>query len=103
MPTPENPDVFTAAEFASALARSCMGGKKTAFFKAACSEEMKEALARKLAVMRAETGRTVSESEYIERVVAISLFGYEHVAMVEQEQLKRLAGSWAILGRDMAS
>lgn len=99
MPPSDNPEVFTAAEYASALARSCMGGKKTAFFKAACSEEMKEALARKLAVMRAETGRTVSESEYIERVVAISLFGFDHVQMVEQEQLRRLAGSWAILGQ----
>lgn len=79
------------------LARSSMGGKKTAFIKAAVSEELKEAVARKLAVLRAETGCTVSESEYIERVIAISLFGYEHVAMVEQEQLRRLAGHWSNL------
>lgn len=102
MPKSDRPEVL-AASAPSALARSCMGGKKTAFFKAACSEEMKEALARKLAVMRAETGRTVSESEYIERVVAISLFGYEHVAMVEAEQLRRLAGSWAIVGQGLQS
>lgn len=93
------PDDFRSA----GLARSSMGGKKTAFLKAACSEEMKEAVARKLAVIRAETGRTVSESEYIERVIAISLFGYEHVAMVEQEQLKRLAGHWSNLGQGMAA
>lgn len=83
------------------LARSSMGGKKTAFLKAACSEELKDAVARKLAVMRAETGRTVSESEFIERVVAIALFGYEHVAMVEQEQLRRMAGHWSNLGLGM--
>lgn len=82
-----------------AMARSSMGGKKTAFLKAACSEELKEAVARKLAVMRSETGRTVSESEYIERVVAISLFGFHHVQMIEQEQLARLAGHWSNLGQ----
>lgn len=92
-----------ADTFQAALARSSMGGKKTAFLKAACSEELKEAVARKLAVMRSETGRTVSESEYIERVVAISLFGYAHVAMVEQEQLARLAGHWSNLGHGPAA
>lgn len=85
------------------LARSSMGGKKTAFLKAACSEELKEEVARKLAVMRAESGRTVSESEYIERVVAISLFGFEHVQMIEQEQLARLAGHWSNLGLSRAA
>jgi hypothetical protein len=80
-----------------------MGGKKTAFFKAACSEEMKEALDRQRALIRVETGRTVSESEYIERVVAISIFGFEHVQMIEQEQLRRLAGSWANLGKGPAA
>ncbi len=97
MPSPENPNDYTAHDCAM-LARSSMGGKKTAFLKAACSEELKEEVARKLAVMRAETGRTVSESEYVERVVAISLFGFDHVQMIEQEQLRRLAGSWANLG-----
>lgn len=80
------------------MARASMGGKKTAFVKAAVSPELKEEVARKLAVIRAQTGRTVSESEYIERVVAISLFGFDHVAMIEKEQLARLAGSWSVLG-----
>lgn len=103
MSTPTTPKKPPADTFMAAMARSSMGGKKTAFLKAACSEELKEAVARKLAVMRAETGRTVSESEYIERVVAISLFGFDHVQMIEQEQLRRLAGTWANLGQNLAS
>lgn len=86
-----------------ALARASMGGKKTAFLKAACSEELKELMARKLQLLRVETGRTVSESEYVERVVAISLLGYDHVAMIEQEQLKSLAGFWSNLGQRAAA
>ncbi|MCY1171310.1 hypothetical protein D9M73_114160 [compost metagenome] len=81
------------------LARSSLGGKKTKFLKGACSEELKELMERKLQLIRAETGRTVTESEYVERVVAISLLGYEHVASVEQEQLKSLAGFWSHLGQ----
>lgn len=100
MPTLDNTPNDTDVELAM-LARSSMGGKKTAFLKAACSEELKEAVARKLAVIRADSGRTVSESEFIERVVAIALFGYAHVEMVEQEQLRRVAGHWSNLGQGM--
>lgn len=84
------------------LARASLGGKKTAWLKAAVSEELKELMVRKLQLMRAETGRTVSESEYVERVVAISLLGFEHVQMIEQEQLRRLAGHWSNLGQGVA-
>lgn len=93
------PDYNALDHELQALARSSLGGKKTAFLKAACSEELKELMLRKLQIMRTETGRTVSESEYIERVVAISLLGFDHVQRIEQEQLEKLAGHWSNLGR----
>lgn len=83
----------------AALARSCLGGKKTAYLKAATSDEMKDELERRLRQIRHETGRTVSESEFVEKAVAIALFGFDHVASVEHEQLKRVAGFWSELGR----
>lgn len=83
----------------SALARSCLGGKKNAYLKGATSDELKDALERKLREIRIDTGRTVSESEFVEKAVAIALFGFEHVARVEQEQLKKVAGFWSELGR----
>lgn len=86
---PNEPQHVTAA-----LARACIGGKKTAVIKIACSEELKEMLLRKLQVMRLESGRTVSESEYGETIMAISLLGYEHVKIEQQNQLEKLAGSW---------
>jgi hypothetical protein len=82
-----------------ALARASLGGKKTAFLKAACSDELKELLERHLAAIRRETGRNVSESEFVEKSVAIALLGFDHVMSVEQEQLKRLAGHWSSLGQ----
>lgn len=82
-----------------ALARASMGGKKTAFLKAACSEELKELMVRRLQVIRAETGRTVSESEFVEKMVAIGLLGYEHVKSIEDEQQRQLAGYWSNVGQ----
>lgn len=95
--TPDHPE-----NELQALARSCIGGKKTAFIKIACSEELKELLVRKLQVMRAESGRTVSESEYGETVIAISLVGFEHVKIEQQKQLERLSGSWSTVGQKLA-
>lgn len=82
-----------------ALARASLGGKKTAFLKAACSDELKELMERHLSAIRRETGRNVSESEFIEKAVAIALLGFDHVMSVEQEQLKKLAGHWSSLGQ----
>lgn len=98
MTTPKKPGLENETTL---LARSCIGGKKTAFIKIACSEELKEMLVRKLQVMRAETGRTVSESEYGETVIAISLLGIEHVRIEQQKQLEKLAGSWSTVGRTL--
>lgn len=83
------------ADAGIALARATLGGKKSSFLKAACSDELKDLLMRRLAVIRHDTGRNFSESEYVERVVAISLLGFDHVMSVEQEQLKKLAGFWS--------
>lgn len=94
------PDIHaTPDKELSALARASLGGKKTAFLKAACSDELKELLERHLAAIRRETGRNVSESEFIEKCVAIALLGFDHVMSVEQEQLKKLAGHWSSLGQ----
>ena len=82
-------------EDTTALARSSLGGKKTNTVKAAVSDELKELLERRLRQIRDETGRVTSESEYIEKVLAISLLGFEHVMSIEQEQLKKLAGFWS--------
>lgn len=70
------------------FARSAIGGKKTAEIKARTSDELKFALQRRCH----ELGMT--ESEYIDRLVAVSLFGIEHVNTVEQERTKRVAGLW---------
>lgn len=83
-------------------ARASLGGKKTAFLKAACSDELKDLLMARLNELRVKTGRTFSESEYVERVVAISLLGYEHVQRIEQEQLRQLAGYWSESGPKVA-
>lgn len=82
-----------------ALARSSLGGKKTNFLKAACSDELKDLLNDRLTAIRKETGRNVSESEFVEKVVAISLLGFDHVMSVEQEQLTKLAGFWSPHGQ----
>lgn len=82
-----------------ALARSSLGGKKNSYVKAAVSDELKDLLDRRLSTIRHETGRTVSESEYIEKVIAISLLGFEHVMTIEQEQLQKLAGFWSPHGQ----
>lgn len=93
-----NDDKDDALQFA----RASLGGKKTAFLKSACSEELKELLMERLHKLRVSTGRTFSESEYVERVVAISLLGYEHVQRIEQEQLRQLAGFWSEGGQGPA-
>lgn len=97
---PPAPD-YTPEERAL-LARSCIGGKKTAVIKVACSEELKELLLRKLQVIRAETGRTVSESEWGETVFAISLLGLEHVQIEQQKQFEKLAGYWPKVGQGVS-
>jgi hypothetical protein len=70
------------------FARSAIGGKKSAEIKARTSDELKFALQRRCH----ELGMT--ESEYIDRLVAVSLFGIEHVNSVEQERTKKVAGLW---------
>ena len=75
-----------------AFARAAIGGKKTAEIKARTSDEVKLTLARRCH----ELGMT--ESEYIDRLVAMSLFGVEHVISVEQQRTKAVAGLWPVGG-----
>lgn len=82
-----------------ALARSTLGGKKTNFLKGACSDELKDLLVRRLAAIRLETGRNVTESEFVEKAVAIALLGLEHVVKVEVEHQQKLAGYWSSAGQ----
>lgn len=79
----------------SLFARALFGGKKTQFFKAATSEEMKDELAQELRRIYIETGVVVSESQYVERAVAVAMKGEEHVRTIESEQFKKLSGSWS--------
>ena len=81
------------------LARSCMGGKKTAYLKAATTDDIKEALERRLKQIRQETGRNVSESEFVETATSIALFGFDHVQRLEQNRLQKVAGFWSHAGQ----
>lgn len=75
-----------------AFARAAIGGKKTAEIKARTSDEIKFALQHRCH----ELGMT--ESEDIDRLVAMSLFGVEHVISVEQQRTKAVAGLWPVGG-----
>lgn len=70
------------------FARAAIGGKKTAEVKARTSDELKFALQRRCHQLG------VTESEYIDRLLAISLFGIEHVNSLEQERTRAVAGRW---------
>jgi hypothetical protein len=67
------------------FARSAIGGKKTAEIKFRCADELKFELARRAH----ELG--MSESELSEKFVAIGLFGFDHVASFQRDQLSKVA------------
>jgi hypothetical protein len=67
------------------FARSAIGGKKTAEVKFRCADELKFELARRAH----ELG--MSESELSEKFIAIGLFGFEHVASFQRDQLAKVA------------
>lgn len=75
-----------------AFARAAIGGKKTAEIKARTSDEIKFALQHRRHQLN------MTESEYIDRLVAMSLFGVEHVLSVEQQRTKLVAGLWPVGG-----
>jgi hypothetical protein len=69
------------------FARSAMGGKRTARIEARVTDETKFALAQRCH----QIGMT--ESDFITNLVELSLFGYEHVASVQQDRLRMACGS----------
>jgi hypothetical protein len=70
----------------TSFARSSIGGKKTSEVKARTSDELKFELQRRCH----EIG--VTESEYVERLLALSLFGEEHVNSLEVAKTRAVAG-----------
>ena len=68
------------------FSRSSIGGKKNSWAKARVSDELKMDLARVCHRL------DVSESEFIEKLLAIRLYGKEHVESVQQQKLDQVAG-----------
>lgn len=74
------------------FSRSIFGGKKTSDVKARITDETKFALQRRCN----ELGMT--ESEYVDKLINISLFGLDHVVTSERERTKKVAGLWTQVG-----
>lgn len=72
------------------FARSCIGGKRSARVEARVTDEMKFDCQRKAH----ELG--MSESDYIERLLAVALYGIDHVLSVERERTKQVCGMSAL-------
>lgn len=70
------------------FARSSVGGKKSSEVKARVSDETKFALQRRCA----ELG--ITESDYIDRLLCVSLFGFDAVLKAEREKTEKIAGLW---------
>ncbi|WP_284335416.1 hypothetical protein [Comamonas sp. NoAH] len=68
------------------FARATIGGKKTEKLEARVSDELKEAVRR-----RWKDDGFGSESEWLEHVIAIACFGFEHVRMVQEQRLRRVS------------
>lgn len=68
------------------FARATIGGKKTEKIEARVSDELKEAFRRRWM----DDGFS-SASEWLEHVIAIACFGFEHVRMVQEQRLRRVS------------
>lgn len=62
------------------------GAKRTCKVEARVTDELKFELQRKCH----EIG--ITESDYLDRLLSISLFGFEHVASLEQQKLQKVCG-----------
>lgn len=69
------------------FARSAMGGKRTARIEARVTDETKFTLAQRCHQIG------ITESDFIANLVEMSLFGYDHVASVQQDRLRMVCGS----------
>lgn len=71
-----------------AFSRTPMGGKRSSDVKARVADETKFALQRRCA----ELG--ITESDYIDRLLCVSLFGFDAVLAAEREKTQKVAGMW---------
>ncbi len=74
------------------FSRSPMGGKRSSDVKARVADETKFALQRRCA----ELG--ITESDYIDRLLLVSLFGLDAVVQMEREKTEKVAGMWNKVG-----
>lgn len=74
------------------FARSPIGGKRTSDVKARVSDETKLALQRRCG----ELGMT--ESDFIDRLLCVSLFGLDKVLSAESEKTRNVVGLWHKVG-----
>lgn len=72
----------------AAFARSPMKGKRSSDVKARVTDEVKFELQRRCA----ELG--ITESDYIDRLLCVSLFGPEEVLRSEEEKTTKIMGWW---------
>lgn len=70
----------------SNFARSMRGAKRTAKVEARVTDDLKFDLQRRCHEL------AMSESDYIDRLVAISLYGIEHVRSVELSRIQQVCG-----------
>jgi hypothetical protein len=82
------PDQRNPSDDEAQFSRSTMGGKKNSWAKARVSDELKLDLARVCHKL------DVSESEFIERLLAARLYGIDHVRNVAQQKLEQVVGKW---------
>jgi hypothetical protein len=75
-------------QHAPAFARSPMRGKRTSDVKARVTDEVKFALQRRCA----ELG--ITESDYIDRLLCVSLFGPEAVREMDEQKTHLIMGWW---------
>jgi hypothetical protein len=68
------------------FARSLTGAKRTAKVEARVTDELKFDLQRRCHEL------SMSESDYIDRLVSISLYGIEHVRSVELSRIEQVCG-----------
>ena len=74
------------------FSRTPIGGKRSSDVKARVSDETKFALQKRCA----ELG--ITESDYIDRLLLVSLFGFESVVQMEREKTEKVAGMWNKVG-----
>lgn len=70
------------------FSRTPMGGKRSSDVKARVADETKFALQRRCA----ELG--ITESDYIDRLLCVSLFGFDAVLAAEREKTQMVVGLW---------